>query len=116
MIAPQFGPRLVWVTARYDSPRGLVQVRWRRQREGVDIEADIPPGRPAELRIPASTAGDITVDGLPVGEHRWAGLLGGRSTHAPAFPFPPGPGLCGARLVRCMAATAGGSCTLARGC
>ena len=52
VIAPQFGPRLEWVTARYDSPRGLVRVQWRRSGDGVDLELEIPPGRPAELRLP----------------------------------------------------------------
>ncbi len=52
VIAPQFGPRLEWVTARYDSPRGLVRVQWRRSGDGFDLELEIPPGRPAELRLP----------------------------------------------------------------
>src|SRR6201996_7530218 len=52
VIAPQFGPRLEWVTARYDSPRGLIRVQWRRSGDGVDLELEIPPGRPAELRLP----------------------------------------------------------------
>jgi alpha-L-rhamnosidase len=75
VIAPHFGPRLDWVTARYDSPRGLVQVRWSRRGDGVDLEIDIPPGRPAELRLPARTAGEIAVDGVPVEDHAWARLL-----------------------------------------
>jgi alpha-L-rhamnosidase len=75
VIAPHFGPRLDWVTARYDSPRGLVQVRWSRHRDGVDLEIDIPPGRPAELHLPARTAGEITVDGVPAAEHPRATLL-----------------------------------------
>jgi alpha-L-rhamnosidase len=75
VIAPQFGPRLEWVTARYDSPRGVVQLRWRHSPEAVEIELEVPPGRPAELRLPASVAGQITVDGMPVEDHPWARLL-----------------------------------------
>jgi alpha-L-rhamnosidase len=75
VIAPEFGPALDWVTARYDSPRGLVRVGWRRRGEGVDVELEIPPGRPAELRLPAGVAGQITVDDRPVGDHPWARFL-----------------------------------------
>ncbi|HEX4256237.1 MAG TPA: alpha-L-rhamnosidase C-terminal domain-containing protein, partial [Streptosporangiaceae bacterium] len=85
VIAPHFGSRLDWVTARYDSPRGLVRVRWRRSAEGVDIELEIPPGRPAELRLPASAAGQIAVDGAPAEDHPRVRVL-----DAARIALPPG--------------------------
>lgn len=66
VIEPRLGARLDWVTARYDSPRGVVSVDWRRDGAGVSGRLEIPPGRPAQVLIPARTAGDITVDGHAV--------------------------------------------------
>lgn len=83
-------------------------VRWSRHRDGVDFEIEIPPGRPAELRLPASTAGDIAVDGMPVEEHPRATLLGAGEAGARVSLSP------GTWNVRCtsgsvLAATAGAS-------
>jgi alpha-L-rhamnosidase len=107
VIAPQFGPRLEWVTARYDSPRGLVRVQWRRSGEGADIEIEVPPGRPAELRLPASTAGQVAIDGMPVEDHPWARLLSAGEGDARIALFP------GSWSVRCtsgsVAAAAAGT-------
>jgi alpha-L-rhamnosidase len=75
VIEPHFGPRLDWVTARFDSPRGLVQVRWRRQDSDIEVEVEIPPGRPAEVRLAATSATAIMIDGISIDEHPFAGLL-----------------------------------------
>jgi alpha-L-rhamnosidase len=95
VIAPAFGPRLEWVTARYDSPRGLVQVRWRRSEEAVEIELEIPPGRPAELRLPAGAWSQITVDGTPAEDHPWARAADRGASGARLFLSP------GSWSVRC---------------
>jgi alpha-L-rhamnosidase len=66
VIEPRLGPRLDWVSASYDSPRGRVKVDWRRDGDGVGGEIEIPPGRPADVRVPASSAADLSIDGRPL--------------------------------------------------
>ncbi|MGI8697392.1 MAG: family 78 glycoside hydrolase catalytic domain [Mycobacteriales bacterium] len=75
LIEPRLGPRLDWVTASFDSARGLVAVDWRRDGTGVGGQVQIPPGRPAELRLPATGVSDITVDGSAVDQHPSVELL-----------------------------------------
>ncbi len=69
VIEPRLGERLDWVTGSYDSPRGLVKVEWRRDGAGVGGSLEVPPGRPAEVRIPATAIADVTVDGTPATDH-----------------------------------------------
>jgi alpha-L-rhamnosidase len=72
VIEPHFDSRMDGLTARFDSPRGLIQVRWRRSDLDVDIDVEIPPGRPAEIRLVAAGAADVTVDGAALGAHPFA--------------------------------------------
>lgn len=48
-VDPGFDPRLDHVDARYETPRGLVRVSWRRTDAGVDLELEVPPGATAVL-------------------------------------------------------------------
>ena len=56
VIAPHFGPRLDWVTARYDSPRGLVQVRWSPS-PGRRRSRDRNPARASRRTAPSRQHG-----------------------------------------------------------
>jgi alpha-L-rhamnosidase len=69
VIEPRLGARLDWVTGSFDSPRGMVKVAWRRDGAGVGGDLQVPPGRPAEVRIPATSVDDVVVDGRPAAEH-----------------------------------------------
>lgn len=49
-LAPHFDRRLDHVSARYESPRGLVRVAWSRDDDDpdvVDVEVEVPPGATA---------------------------------------------------------------------
>ena len=76
VIAPHFDPAMEWVSARYDSPRGLIAVRWERGDHAVHLDLEIPPGNPAELRLRgAADATEVLVDGEAATEHSWTRAL-----------------------------------------
>jgi alpha-L-rhamnosidase len=89
VIEPHFGSRLQWVTARFDSPRGLIEVRWQQRDRDVDIDVEIPPGRPAEVRLGAASDADIAIDGAALSTHPSAHLV---STGAGRICFTLIPG------------------------
>lgn len=76
VIAPRLGERLDWVSGRYDSPRGVISVRWQRDGDGVRGDIEIPPGRHCELRLPARATADVTVDGQPAADVTGVTVLG----------------------------------------
>lgn len=69
VITPRLGERLTWVTASFDSPRGLVEVEWRREDGHVGGRLVLPPGRPVEVRVPGREVEDVTLDGRAAGDH-----------------------------------------------
>jgi alpha-L-rhamnosidase len=44
LIAPQPGGGLTWATARLETARGLVEVRWSQTGEDLTVEAAVPAG------------------------------------------------------------------------
>jgi len=69
LIEPRLGGRLDSITASFDSPRGMIKVSWRRVPHGIGGRLEIPPGLPAEVRVPARNESDLTVDGQPAANH-----------------------------------------------
>jgi alpha-L-rhamnosidase len=81
VLEPRLGDRLDWVSAAFDSPRGRIEVDWRREEGGMAAKLVVPPGRPAELRLPVREGSAVSLDDQPVPGHPAAELLstsGGR--------------------------------------
>ncbi len=69
LIEPRLGGRLDSITASFDSPRGIIKVVWGRNENSIGGRVEIPPGLPAEVRVPAANLSDLTIDGQPVVSH-----------------------------------------------
>lgn len=67
-IEPDLPEGLEWVDARYDSARGAVVSRWRRDGDRVRIEVEVPVNSTAVVRIPTRDPGSVTEGGRPLGE------------------------------------------------
>jgi alpha-L-rhamnosidase len=52
LIAPQPGGGLTWATARLETARGLVEVRWRQTGEDLTVEAAVPAGVTGVIQLP----------------------------------------------------------------
>lgn len=52
-LEPSLLPDVGSVSASYLSPMGLVRIGWRRTGNGALVEASVPPGAEAVLRLPA---------------------------------------------------------------
>ena len=79
LIAPQPGGGLTWATARLETARGLVEVRWQETEQDLTVEAIVPAGVTGVIRLPgepdrelASGRQTITV---PVHSRRKSGEL-----------------------------------------
>lgn len=91
VIAPHFDPAMEWVSARYDSPRGLIAVRWQRDDHAVHLDLEIPPGNPAELRLRGvADATEVLVDGEPATEHSWTRTLAAGADATVRLGLAPG--------------------------
>ncbi len=55
-IAPQFIDDLEWVRATVDGPYGTIAVSWRRDGGKIALEATVPPGATATVRLPGMPA------------------------------------------------------------
>ncbi|MGC0369535.1 family 78 glycoside hydrolase catalytic domain [Microbacterium sp. SLBN-111] len=55
-IAPLIGGGLTWAEGSLDSPFGTIRVRWELDGDAVRLDADIPPGCTAVIRLPGSEA------------------------------------------------------------
>jgi alpha-L-rhamnosidase len=76
VLQPHLDPQMEWLSARYDSPRGLVALRWDHDDSSFRLVLEIPPGKPARLSLPGPLRpSEVMVDGKPAGEHRWAEVL-----------------------------------------
>ncbi len=51
-IQPVPGPGIEWAETSYASRHGLISVAWRRDGDGLTVEATIPDGVPAEIVLP----------------------------------------------------------------
>ena len=53
-----FRPNLIdgvsWVRVNYETPMGLIAIRWRRSPKIVSIQVSVPPGVQAHLQLPAA--------------------------------------------------------------
>lgn len=63
LLHPHPGGRLTWARARYESVRGTVACGWRLLGDELVVDVEIPPGEPAELRIPTSDPAGVVESG-----------------------------------------------------
>lgn len=68
VIKPESAPTVDWVSARFQSPRGLIESRWRRQHGRLELSVTIPPNTTATVYVPASDAAAVSEDGRPAAE------------------------------------------------
>ncbi|QXE34192.1 family 78 glycoside hydrolase catalytic domain [Streptomyces sp. GMY02] len=59
---------LTHASARYESARGTVAVRWRREGDRFDLDVQVPPGATAEVRVPTSDPESVRADGEAAGD------------------------------------------------
>ena len=91
VIAPHFDPAMEWVSARYDSPRGLIAVRWERDGHAAQLDVEIPPGNPAEVCLRGATdATEVLVDGEAATQHPWTRALAAGPDAAIRLALAPG--------------------------
>jgi len=57
---------LAWARGRYPTPRGEIEVSWRRDGGEFALDVTVPDGATAETVLPAGAA-DVRVDGRPGG-------------------------------------------------
>ncbi len=76
-IAPFMATDLDWVEAKYESVRGTISSRWKRENRKVTLHIEVPVNTTAVVRIPTSNADSLQVDGKPVSELKTVNMLAG---------------------------------------
>lgn len=71
-IQPLPGGPLDRAAAKLETPYGMARSAWRRDGEGIRLEATVPPNTTATLRLPGTAR--VTADGNPVELRRTDGL------------------------------------------
>ena len=69
VMAPYFPDGLDWADAATESPYGPIASRWSRDGQGLSWKVEIPANSTASVRIPASSAGQVTEGGKPLSEN-----------------------------------------------
>lgn len=64
LIAPQPGGELTWAAASLDTPHGQASVRWEIDGDALRVEATIPTGSTAVIRLPGGHENTV-----PAGDH-----------------------------------------------
>ena len=55
-----------WVKASYNSIHGRIESKWKLDKEGFELETEIPANTTATVYLPATSADQITEDGQPL--------------------------------------------------
>lgn len=83
VIEPRPTGDLTWVRAHYDSPRGRIEVAWKRSNVGPFlVEVTIPPSVVAEVRLPAANPDLVAEGGVPAANASGVQFLGRDGTTA----------------------------------
>ena len=69
VMAPYFPDGLDWGDAATEPPYGPIASRWSRDGQGFSWKVEIPANSTASVRIPASSAGQVTEGGKPLSEN-----------------------------------------------
>jgi alpha-L-rhamnosidase len=75
IIRPQPAGDLSWVNASYDSVRGKIVSRWRREKGVLTLQVEIPPGVRAAVFVPVSNAASVAEGGKPAAQSEGVRLL-----------------------------------------
>jgi hypothetical protein len=75
LIRPAIVGNLNWVKAKYDSIRGLITTEWKRDAEGITLEAVIPPNTTATVFLPAQSADQVRESGVMAAKSRGVKFL-----------------------------------------
>ena len=65
VIAPQIDPQLTHAETRYDSIRGRIETRWRKQEKRLSLAVTIPPNTTATVCVPSAENAVITEGDRP---------------------------------------------------
>ena len=65
-IAPEIGETLKHAKIAYHSIRGFIQVRWRQNKQLLQIDIQIPPNTTAVVHLPAASLSEIKESGNPL--------------------------------------------------
>ena len=65
IIAPQIDPQLTHAETRYDSIRGRIETRWRKEDKRLSLAVTIPPNTTATVFVPAAKGSVVTEGGRP---------------------------------------------------
>ncbi|MBP7053344.1 MAG: family 78 glycoside hydrolase catalytic domain [Phycisphaerae bacterium] len=68
VIRPQIVGDLTWVRCGYDSVRGLIISKWRRDGETLHLDVTIPVGTTATVYLPAKDTAEVTESDKPVAQ------------------------------------------------
>ncbi|HNQ90768.1 MAG TPA: family 78 glycoside hydrolase catalytic domain [Verrucomicrobiota bacterium] len=55
-----------WVTARFQSPYGTIESRWKREPQGCRYEFQVPPNTAATAVVPLQPSATLQLDGQPL--------------------------------------------------
>ena len=65
-IAPQLDAKLTHAETGYNSIRGLIETKWKKEDQGLSLGVTIPPNTSATVAVPAGAGAKITEGGKPV--------------------------------------------------
>jgi alpha-L-rhamnosidase len=69
IIEPQIPEGIVWANSMKETPFGTVKVRWKLEKEALNMNIVIPVGCTAEVVLPQGTT-DANVDGESIGSNK----------------------------------------------
>ena len=75
-VAPVIGDGLMWAKASYRSPYGEIASEWRKKDGRYLLTVNVPPNTRALVRLPASSAAQVTESGQPLAKAAGLSLLG----------------------------------------
>ncbi|MFC4142693.1 family 78 glycoside hydrolase catalytic domain [Pedobacter mendelii] len=65
-IRPEPVGDVTFVKASYNSPRGLISVNWRKEKDAFKIDIEIPANAKATLYLPSSAGAAVLESGKPI--------------------------------------------------
>ena len=74
-IAPVVRDGLTWANARYDSIRGRIISRWKREGDALTMDVTIPANTSATVLVPAKDPDAVTESGMPVSQAKGVKFL-----------------------------------------
>jgi hypothetical protein len=66
VLKPQVADGIEWARGEYRGPRGRIASSWRREREGLALDVEVPVNATAEVHLPASAGARIRESGRPL--------------------------------------------------